>query len=229
MIGKDESKALTEPKTDRLKSFLTEFKADTYAKIEEFLTIGELSQNDGASESQSRALNNIAANIFTTAYLPLNNLYYYPKLTPNKRTTFPRGVKNIRQSFSEFLTNEYSIQIQTSKLTPPLIMENHDHLRSVSRFGSCMEVPEAQKELINNGEWKIFKHCPADLNHLVNDNNSPYNYVFPRAKALALFKFLQQGIPIIYKGEEIGMDNYPFNYGEEKTNLSSCSRISQIS
>lgn len=31
--------------------------------------------------------------------------------------------------------------------------------------------------------------------------------MFPRAKALAIFKLLQTGIPIIYNGEEIGMDN----------------------
>lgn len=49
--------------------------------------------------------------------------------------------------------------------------------------------------------------CSSDVNHRIDSDNSPYNYVFPRAKALALFQFFQTGIPIIYNGEEIGMDN----------------------
>jgi hypothetical protein len=31
--------------------------------------------------------------------------------------------------------------------------------------------------------------------------------ILPRAKALSIFKFLQLGIPIVYNGEEIGIDN----------------------
>jgi hypothetical protein len=33
------------------------------------------------------------------------------------------------------------------------------------------------------------------------------NMILPRAKALSIFKFLQLGIPIVYNGEEIGIDN----------------------
>jgi len=49
----------------------------------------------------------------------------------------------------------------------------------------------------------VFQIC----HHRVDKTHSPYNYVLPRAKALALFKFLQKGIPIIYNGEEMGIDN----------------------
>ena len=42
------------------------------------------------------------------------------------------------------------------------------------------------------------------------------NQILPRSKALALFQFLQQGIPIIFNGEEIGMNNdsTPSKYAE---------------
>jgi hypothetical protein len=49
------------------------------------LTIGELSQSGG---NNSFKLTEIAQKFFSSAYLPINNMYYYPKFN-GKRESFP--------------------------------------------------------------------------------------------------------------------------------------------
>lgn len=180
--------------------------------MRKFLTIGELSKKE---DETGKYTHSSVESLFSTFYTNLGTLYNFyagKGKREGEKLPFSIGVKNMSDFFPEFEAGQYN----EDKPTIGLIMENHDNLRSVSRYGSCMKVPDAQKSLEENGEWKIFKHCPSDPNHLVDNYHSPYNYVFPRAKALALFKFFQQGFPIIYNGQEIGMDNYPFNYGEER-------------
>jgi hypothetical protein len=47
LIGKDINKPLTVPNPKKLDDYLSEFKLGTYEEINDFLTIGELSQQEG--------------------------------------------------------------------------------------------------------------------------------------------------------------------------------------
>lgn len=130
--------------------------------------------------------------------------------TPNnpknpKKAIFP-FLKNIRYSnnIKEFVDNEYSLdKLNQGKFKAALLMENHDHIRSVSRFGGSINpdyIDDTGDESVHRLAWTVDK--------VGREKHQKQAYfIKSRAKALALFKFLQQGIPVIYNGEEIGMDN----------------------
>lgn len=142
----------------------------------------------------------ISRKLFSTAYLPLTNMYYYPK-----KAIFP-FLKIIRydNNIKEFADNEYSLdKLNQGKFKAALLMENHDHIRSVSRFGGSINpdyIDDTGDESVHRLAWTMDK--------VGREKHQKQAYfIKSRAKALALFKFLQQGFPIIYNGEEIGMDN----------------------
>lgn len=127
LIGKHTHNPLTLPDPLRLKKFLSEFRNKTYRNEKEFVTIGELAQSSEYTEN-SKQLTRIASQVFTTAYLPINTLYRFPREESDKREKdnkhatipgghphsynrpFPWEVWNIRYSFELFKYQEYGIQ-----------------------------------------------------------------------------------------------------------------------
>lgn len=201
IIAKALNSSLTLPSSKKLKKFLKEIKSKTFSKEKDFVTIGELSQSD---DSNSDTLTKIAKQIFTTAYLPLNNLYFnvngFPRAVYNIRDV--RTKPHFRNNFNVFTGQEYKNNLlNTEKFKTSLIMENHDHIRSVSRYIGNFK----KDDDVIGDDWKLGRWPWAEPNFDDRIHNTQNYLKF--AKVLSLFKFFQSGIPLIYNGQEIGMVN----------------------
>jgi glycosidase len=214
LIAKDENKHLTEVNHDNFKSWLGRYKKETWQKKrgDDFFTVGELAQSEINDNTKQVVAD--GKGLFTTFYLPVNFLYILngidsrdvleKSVVSRGREHFPYAVQPINYHFKRFVREHYQINEHDAKFPPALIMENHDHPRSVSRFTSGSVDNLFPKSGVVDANFKL-----TYLDEI--PNNDIKKYVLPRAKPLALFKFLQSGIPIIFNGEEIGMDNNP-NY-----------------
>ncbi len=204
----------------KLIDFLEEVMKSSWGKRKNFVTLGEISLRANAKvpEGFYERLGKIFMfNYRPIVYLPL----WYEEWNrrdewkdyedggiDSRYFSFPRGrfssqqeskyslylgQKNIRvpSYFRDFVDENYAIP-EGPESARVNVLESHDHGRSVLRFAGCD---------VNQFSVGDICMCQEDF-----ENNS-FEFIYPRAKALALFKFFQPGMNVIYQGEEIAMND----------------------